>query len=211
MPRRCQSPPSPKTVLVISPRPASVPTTLAASIGTTTTFWLGAAARPLSASTYFSATRKFAAARSPWAMAALTSAVALASASARRSRASASRKAASLRPSAARICACFSPSARRICAWRSPSASRMLARFSRSAFICLAMASARSAGGRMSLISMRVTLTPQGEAAASMTRNSRSLISSRCDRSWSRSIEPTTVRMLVIVSVSSACDRSATS
>ena len=48
-----------------------------------------------------------------------------ASASASRSRASASRKAASLRPSASRIAACFSPSALRIAAWRSPSASRI--------------------------------------------------------------------------------------
>ncbi len=43
-----------------------------------------------------------------------TISVALASASARRSRASASRKAASWRPSASRICACFAPSACRI-------------------------------------------------------------------------------------------------
>ena len=57
-----------------------------------------------------------------------------------------------------------------------------------------------SAGGVMSLISIRLTLTPQGEVAASITRSSRSLISSRLDSISSRSIEPTTVRRLVIVS-----------
>jgi hypothetical protein len=38
----------------------------------------------------------------------------------------------------------------------------MLARFSRSAFICRAIDSTRSRGGWMSLISMRLTLTPHG-------------------------------------------------
>jgi len=51
----------------------------------------------------------------------------------------------------------------------------------------------------MSLISMRVIFTPQGAAAASTTRSSRSLISSRLDRSSSRSMEPMTERMLVMV------------
>jgi hypothetical protein len=87
--------------------------------------------------------------------------VALASASAARSRASASRKAASRRPSASRIWPCFSPSALRISEARLPSASRMTARFSRSAFIWRPMALTMSAGGRMSLISTRVILTPQ--------------------------------------------------
>ncbi len=62
----------------------------------------------------------------------------------------------------------------------------------------------RSAGGTMSLISMRLTLTPHGDTAASTTRNSRSLISSRCDSIWSRSIAPMTERMLVIVSLTIA-------
>ena len=57
----------------------------------------------------------------------------------------------------------------------------------------------------MSLISMRVTLTPQGSEAASITPSSRALISSRCESNWSRSIEPMTVRMLVITRLSSAC------
>ena len=48
--------------------------------------------------------------QSPAAIASLTTRVALASASAKRSRASASRNAASRRPSASRIWACFPPS-----------------------------------------------------------------------------------------------------
>ena len=91
--------------------------------------------------------------------------MARASASAERSRASASRKAASLRPSASRICDCFRPSASRICA-----------RLLRSAIICRPINSTRLAGGLMSLISTRVTLMPQGCAASSTTRSSRSLI-----------------------------------
>ncbi len=45
---------------------------------------------------------------------------------------------------------------------RLPSASRIWARFSRSAFICRPIALTMSAGGRMSLISTRVILTPPG-------------------------------------------------
>ena len=148
---------------------------------------------------------------SPSAIALLIMPVARASASADRSRASASRKAASFRPSASRIADCLRPSARRMSAARWPSASRIEARFSRSAFICRAIAPARSAGGTMSLISIRVIFTPQGEAAASITRSRRSLISSRWASNWSRSIEPTTVRMLVIVSVVAASSRLETS
>ncbi len=191
--------------------PPRVPASAAASIGTTTTRWFGAVAIARTASTYFSATRKFAAAMSPSAIARLTMPVAVASASAERSRASASRKAASRRPSASRIADCLRPSARRISAARCPSASRIEARFSRSAFICRAIAPARSAGSTMSLISIRLILTPQGEAAASITRSRRSLISSRWARSWSRSIEPTTVRILVMVSVVAARSRLETS
>lgn len=66
---------------------------------------------------------------SPFATASDTIDVALASASARRSRASASRKAASRRPSACSTCACFSPSAFRMADWRKPSASRICALF----------------------------------------------------------------------------------
>ena len=128
-----------------------------------------------------------------------TISVALASASASRSRASASRNAASRRPSALRICACFSPSAFKISDCRTPSASRITARLSRSAFIWRAMASTSSVGGVMSLISMRVIFTPQGEVASSTTLSRSALILSRCDRSSSRSIDPITVRILVIV------------
>jgi hypothetical protein len=45
-----------------------------------------------------------------------------------------------------------------------------------------------------------VDLQPQGDTAASTTRSRRSLISSRCDSTWSRSIAPITERILVIVS-----------
>ena len=54
-----------------------------------------------------------------------------------------------------------------------PSASRITARFSRSAFIWRAIASTRSFGGSMSLISTRVTLMPQGSEAASITVSRR--------------------------------------
>jgi hypothetical protein len=49
----------------------------------------------------------------------------------------------------------------------------MAARLSRSAFICRAIESIRSRGGSMSLISMRVTLTPQFEVASSTTLSRR--------------------------------------
>ena len=74
-----------------------------------------------------------------------------------------------------------------------------------------AIASTRLAGGTMSLISMRVTLRPHADAAASTTRSSRELISSRWLSSSSRSIEPITVRMLVIVRLSTAFCRLVTS
>ena len=51
----------------------------------------------------------------------------------------------------------------------------------------------------MFLISIRVSLTPQGVVASSTTCSRRPLISSRLDSSSSRSIEPMTVRMLVMV------------
>ena len=144
-------------------------------------------------------------------MASDTISVALASASASRSRASASRKAASRRPSASRIAAFFSPSARRISEFRSPSASRITARLSRSAFIWRAMASTMSRGGEMSLISIRVTFTPHGWVASSTTVKRRALISSRLDNSSSRSIEPITVRTLVMVRFRMASSSWATS
>ncbi len=144
-------------------------------------------------------------------MASETNWVARASASASRSRASASRKAASRRPSASRIAAFFSPSARRTAACRLPSASRITARFSRSAFIWRAMESTRSRGGLMSLISMRVTLTPQGSVASSTMVSSLALIWSRSDKSSSRSIEPMTVRIFVMVRLRMARSRLRTS
>ena len=63
----------------------------------------------------------------------------------------------------------------------------------------------------MSLISMRVHFTPQGVVASSTTRSSRRLISSRLESVSSRSIEPTTVRMLVIVRLMMARRRLSTS
>ncbi|MNY47269.1 hypothetical protein D3C86_1825240 [compost metagenome] len=67
----------------------------------------------------------------------------------------------------------------------------------RSAFICPDMAAIRSAGGLMSLISMRVILIPQGAVASSTVRSSFSLIASRWLSMASSSMEPSTVRILV--------------
>ena len=64
--------------------------------------------------------------------------------------------------------ACLAPSARVMAACFSPSASVITARRSRSAFIWRAMALVMSGGGVRSLISMRVTFTPQGLVAWSM-------------------------------------------
>ena len=157
----------------------------------------------------------------PPAMASETILAALASARARRSLASASRNAASflasaarmadcLSASAARMTACFSPSAFKISDWRIPSASSTLARLSRSAFICRAIELIRSAGGVMSLISTRVTLTPQGMVASSTTASSLWLMASRWDSSSSISMLPITVRMLVMIRFKMATFRSLT-
>ena len=81
-----------------------------------------------------------------------------------------------------------------------PSDFRIAARFSRSAFICRVMALTMSAGGRMSFSSTRVILTPHASVAWSTTTSSRALISSRFDNVSSRSIEPITVRRLVVES-----------
>ena len=51
----------------------------------------------------------------------------------------------------------------------------------------------------MSLISIRVTFTPHGLVASSTMCKRRALISSRFESNWSRSIDPITVLMLVIV------------
>ena len=59
------------------------------------------------------------------------------------------------------------------------------------------MALVMSAGGVRSLISIRLTFTPQGSVAASITVSRRELIESRWNRTSSSSIEPTTVRRLV--------------
>ncbi len=59
------------------------------------------------------------------------------------------------------------------------------------------MALVMSAGGVRSLISMRLTFTPHGSVAASITVSSRELIESRWNSTSSSSIEPTTVRRLV--------------
>ncbi len=63
----------------------------------------------------------------------------------------------------------------------------------------------------MSLISIRVILTPQGVVASSITDSSRALISSRLDSVSSRSIDPITVRKLVVVRFMIALYRSDTS
>ena len=79
----------------------------------------------------------------------------------------------------------------------SPSASVMTARRSRSAFLWRAMALVMSTGGVRSLISIRLTLTPQGSVAASITVSRRLLMLSRWNRTSSSSIEPITVLRLV--------------
>ena len=63
----------------------------------------------------------------------------------------------------------------------------------------------------MSLISMRVTLTPQGAVASSTVRSRRSLMASRWLSIWSSSMEPSTVRMLVITRLRIAYSSSLTS
>ena len=63
----------------------------------------------------------------------------------------------------------------------------------------------------VSYISMRVIFTPQGEVAWSTTPSSRWLMSSRCDRRLSSSIEPMTVRMFVITMLMMAFSRLLTS
>ena len=55
-----------------------------------------------------------------------------------------------------------------------------------------------SEGGRMSFSSTRVILTPHGSVAWSTTASRRALISSRFDKVSSRSIDPITVRKLVV-------------
>src|SRR3989338_2625997 len=140
-------------------------------------------------------------------MASETMRVASASAWAARSRASASRKAAWRWPSALRMSPCFCPSAVRMAAARRPSASRICARLIRSAFICPDLAAIKSAGGLMSLISMRVILMHQGAVASSTVRSSFSLIASRWPSMASSSMEPSTVRILVITRLRIACSR----
>ena len=68
-----------------------------------------------------------------------------------------------------------------------------------------------SGGGARSRISTRVTFTPHGVEAWSMTDRSLRLIASRFDSASSRSIEPSTARMLVWLMFFSACSRFLTS
>ena len=93
----------------------------------------------------------------------------------------------------------------------SPSASKISARFSRSAFICRAIALTKSWGGAISLISIRVTLTPQGSVASSTFSNKLRLILSRLDNISSNSIEPNTARMLVMTKACMALSKLFTS
>ncbi|MNH16979.1 hypothetical protein D3C79_766310 [compost metagenome] len=61
------------------------------------------------------------------------------------------------------------------------------------------------------MISIRVTLMPQGAVAASMVRSSFSLMVSRWESISSSSMAPSTVRMLVMVRLRMALVRSLTS
>ena len=68
-----------------------------------------------------------------------------------------------------------------------------------------------SAGGRTSRISTRVIFTPHGLVASSTICSRRVLMLSRWESISSSSIEPSTVRMLVIVRLTIACSRLLTS
>ena len=107
-------------------------------------------------------------------------------------------------PSALRICDCLAPSAVRIAAWREPSAVRMTARFSRSARICFSIESLMEGGGSIPLSSTRLTRMPHLPVASSSTPRSPELIWSRLVRVSSRSMPPTMLRSVVIVSCSMA-------
>ena len=69
------------------------------------------------------------------------------------------------------------------------------------------MESINSRGGRTSRISIRVTLIPQGLVASSTIANKRPLMESRWESISSNSIEPNTVRMLVMVKLIIACSK----
>ena len=69
------------------------------------------------------------------------------------------------------------------------------------------MESINSRGGRTSRISIRVTLIPQGLVASSTIASKRPLMESRWESISSNSIEPNTVRMLVMVKLIIACSK----
>ena len=107
-------------------------------------------------------------------------------------------------PSALRMADCLLPSAVRIADWRSPSAVRMAARLSRSARICFSIESLIDGGGSMPLISTRFTRTPHLPVASSRTPRRPPLMDSREVSVSSRSMPPTMLRSVVIVSCSMA-------
>ena len=99
---------------------------------------------------------------------------------------------------------CLEPSAVRIAACRWPSAVRMTARFSRSARICFSIESLIDGGGSMPLSSTRLTRMPHLPVASSRTPRSLLLIASRLVSVSSRSMPPTMLRSVVMVSCSTA-------
>ena len=85
-----------------------------------------------------------------------------------------------------------------------PSAVRIWARLSRSARICFSIESLIEGGGSMPLISTRLTRMPHLPVASSSTPRRPPLIESRLVRVSSRSMPPTMLRSVVMVSCSTA-------
>ena len=158
------APPPPKVALAISPMPASEPSTRVASIGMISTFWFGDCASLPNAFEIFLrhevVERRDVAARDRLAHHLGRLGLGLREALARLGVAERGLAAAfgfedlrlllRLRPSGSRTAAGLRPC-------------RISARFSRSACICRPIDCTRFAGGTMSLISMRLTLTPHGD------------------------------------------------
>ncbi len=109
-----------------------------------------------------------------------------------------------LAPSAESTAACLLPSAVLMADSRVPSAVRIMARLSRSARICFSIESWMDGGGSIALSSTRATRMPHLPVASSSTPRSRPLIRSRLVSVASRSIEPTRLRSVVVVSCSTA-------
>ena len=116
-------------------------------------------------------------------------------------------------PSALSISDCFSPSATVIAASRCPLASSTIDLLMRSADICRVIASCMSLGGSISRISTFVTLMPHRPVSWSSLVLMSSFMRSRCDRTSSRLMSPTTALSVVVASPTTAdvyCSTSST-